>query len=71
MSDHPVTNGHKDVWSYRVSVLALAGVAVAGLIGACLLAALDRQAPGELWVVVGAAVGGLAGVVQPRRAPAG
>jgi len=55
----------KDVWLYRIVVIALALSALGSLIGAIMLATQDRQAP-ELLVALGsAAMGGLAGLLAP------
>lgn len=55
----------RDVWVYRIVVVALGLSVLASLIGAILLAIQDRSTP-ELLVALGsAAVGGLAGLLAP------
>ncbi|HEU0293449.1 MAG TPA: hypothetical protein VFR47_11975 [Anaerolineales bacterium] len=55
----------KDVWVYRIVVLALGLSVLASLIGAIVLAGQDRSTP-ELLIALGsAAVGGLAGLLAP------
>lgn len=58
-------NQNRDVWLYRIVVIALGLSALASLIGAILLATQDRNPP-ELLVALGsAAIGGLAGLLAP------
>ena len=58
-------NQNRDVWLYRIVVIALGLSALASLIGAIVLVTQNRQAP-ELLVALGsAAVGGLAGLLAP------
>lgn len=55
----------KDVWVYRIVVVALSLSVLASLIGAIILAIQDRTTP-ELLIALGsAAVGGLAGLLAP------
>jgi hypothetical protein len=59
------TYNRKDVWVYRIVVIALGLCVLASLIGAIMLAIQDRSTP-ELLVALGsAAVGGLAGLLAP------
>jgi hypothetical protein len=58
-------NQEKDVWLYRMVVIALSLSVLGSLIGAILLATQDRNPP-ELVVALGsAAIGGLAGLLTP------
>lgn len=48
---------------YLVAVSALAAISVLAVIGALILAWGGRTVPGEVWTVVGIAIGGLVALV--------
>lgn len=58
-------NQNRDVWLYRIVVIALGSIALASLVGTILLATQDRNPP-ELLVALGfTSIGGLAGLLTP------
>ncbi len=48
---------------YLIAVVALASIGVLAVLGAILLAWAGKTTPGEVWTVVGIAVGGLVALV--------
>lgn len=52
---------------YLIAVGALAAVVVLAIVGAMLLASFGKSVPGELWTVVGLAVGALSTLLGGER----
>jgi hypothetical protein len=56
-------NGKHDLWTHRMIVGSITGVAFAGVLGVIYLAAIGRPAPGELIAIASGAAGALAGAL--------
>lgn len=52
---------------YLIAVIALAIIGVLSIVGAMILAAFDKTVPGEVWTVVGIAVGALSVMLGGER----
>lgn len=52
---------------YKWAVWALSAIGVVSIVGAMLLAAFDKTVPGEVWTVVGIAVGALSVMLGGER----
>ena len=63
MEDHT----QKDIWIYRIIVLALGLTVVVSILGAIGLAMTGKTIPGVLVALVSAAIGGLAGFLVPSH----
>ena len=57
----------QDVWIYRIGVVSVSLLAMGGLIGAIVLAFVDKDIPQAVVAIASAAVGGLAGLLTRRR----
>jgi hypothetical protein len=53
---------------YLIAVIALAIIGVLSIVGAMILAAWGKAVPGEVWTVVGIAVGALSVMLGGERA---
>ena len=56
----PILKNPKAIDLYTVAVWALSAIGVLSVVGAMVLAIFGQAAPGEVWTVVGIAVGALA-----------
>jgi hypothetical protein len=52
---------------YLIAVIALAIIGVLSIVGAMILAAWGKAVPGEVWTVVGIAVGALSVMLGGER----
>lgn len=63
----PILKQRRALDLYLIAVGALAVMGVLSIVGAMLLAAFGRAVPGEVWTVVGLAVGALSVMLGGER----
>lgn len=65
-----VVKRKESTWLYLLAVGALALIGVLSVVGALVLAWGGKTVPGEVWTVVGIAVGGLVAMIGQNQAQA-
>jgi len=62
-----ILNQKRAIDLYLIAVIALAIIGVLSIVGAMILAAWGKAVPGEVWTVVGIAVGALSVMLGGER----